>query len=536
MSFEHAQRKINVVWIPLFIFLFSSLTGCPPPQDEPWRSQLYPEDWTPGYQDIEGRFLHDFSYAGYHNGEALPTTPPGATYSVLDYGADNTGTTDSTAAIQTAITEAENAGGGVVFLPAGLYRCDGLLEVTSSYVVIRGEGPDPVAGTRIYFTKVLSMSGKAHITYRGGLSEGPDLLLAEDGENQSFTVALDDASSLSVGDDVNVGWVITDDFVAEHAMTGTWVTFNGQWKPFFRRQVTAIDDTSTPHVISLDVPLRYPAKMRDTASVRLETGHLKECGLEDLAVANAVDWTEAWGESRVHAIHFLYTKDCWIRNVHSFETPYAPGTGYHLQNGGMRILSSKRVTVADCRLEKAQNRGEGGCGYLFEITKSAEVLLQDCVGVAGRHNFIQNWDFGTTGCVFLRCESDQGQCISDAVLQIPYACDSEYHHSLAMANLVDQCTIRDGWYGGNRKTWSSGAGHTVTQSVYWNTSGGGRIRSFQYGWGYLIGTQDMSLTTSMLDPSAEGTAPQDYAEGMNSGEYLIPQSLYEDQRTLRLGP
>ena len=529
------RLKSYLALIPLFLLVFSSLQGCPPPE-EPWRSQLYPEDWAPGFQDAEGRFLHDFSYAGYHNGEALPDSPPGNTYNVLDYGADNTGATDTTSAIQAAINTAVTAGSGVVLLPAGLYRCDGLLEVTSSNVVIRGEDPDPDTGTRVYFTQVTGMAGKAHITFRGGLSEGPDLLLAEDVENQSFTVALDDASSLNVGDDINVGWVITDDFIAEHAMTGTWVSFNGQWKPFFRRQVIAIDDTITPHVVSLDVPLRYPAKMRDSASVRVETGHMVECGLEDLAIANAVDWYDAWGEERVHAIHFFYAKDCWIRNVHSFETPYAPGSGYHLQSGGMRILSSKRFTVADCRMEKAQNRGGGGCGYLFEITKSNEVLIRDCVGKAGRHNFIQNWDFGTTGCVFLRCESDEGQCISDADLRIPYACDSEYHHSLSMACLVDQSTIRDGWYGGNRQDWSSGAGHSVTQSAYWNTSGGGRIRSFQYGWGYIIGTQDMTLTTALIGDSAVGTEPQDFIEGKNVGDYLVPQSLYEDQRALRLGP
>ena len=38
-----------------------------------WRSSLYPEDWVPGYKDTQGRFLHDFSYAGYHMGEdSLP--------------------------------------------------------------------------------------------------------------------------------------------------------------------------------------------------------------------------------------------------------------------------------------------------------------------------------------------------------------------------------------------------------------------------------------------------------------------------------
>ncbi|HEO71277.1 MAG TPA: hypothetical protein ENN80_08440, partial [Candidatus Hydrogenedentes bacterium] len=53
---------------------------------EVWRSQLFPETWTPGYEDAEGRFLHDFSYAGYHNGEEpLPETPPGEVFDVTQY-------------------------------------------------------------------------------------------------------------------------------------------------------------------------------------------------------------------------------------------------------------------------------------------------------------------------------------------------------------------------------------------------------------------------------------------------------------------
>ncbi|OBZ14943.1 hypothetical protein A8L34_13765 [Bacillus sp. FJAT-27264] len=41
----------------------------------PWRSSLYPENWTPGYTDAQGRFLQDFSYAGYWRGEkTIPTS------------------------------------------------------------------------------------------------------------------------------------------------------------------------------------------------------------------------------------------------------------------------------------------------------------------------------------------------------------------------------------------------------------------------------------------------------------------------------
>src|SRR5688572_18882103 len=112
-----------------------------------WRSAFYPANWTPGFIDSQGRFLHDWSFAGYHAGEkALPATPPGATYNVLTYGADPSGVADSTAAIQQAIDAAGAAGGGVVYLPAGTFRVKppagavGALYIGKSGIVLRGAG------------------------------------------------------------------------------------------------------------------------------------------------------------------------------------------------------------------------------------------------------------------------------------------------------------------------------------------------------------------------------------------------------------
>lgn len=103
-----------------------------------------------------------------------------------------------------------------------------------------------------------------------------------------------------------------------------------------------------------------------------------------------------------------------------------------------------------------------------------------------------------------------------------------------MACLVDHAVLKDGWYGGNRKDWSSGAGHSVTQSVYWNTTGGGILSSWQYGWGYVIGTSDIMLVTVLLGGSSDGTEPKDMVEGEGEGEELVPRSLYEDQMHRRI--
>jgi hypothetical protein len=266
--------------------LFVVLSCMLPVQAE--RSLLYPADWTPGFGDGDGRFLHDFSYAGYRNGENLPTADMlGQRFNVVaEFGADSSGKTDATAAIQSAIDAAAAAGGGVVFFPAGLYRCEGSLQIKNSGIVLSGECS---SNTFVYFTTCFAGSGHAHISFSGAVKQLNATPLAADGQALSFEVCVSDASAFQVGDDVTVGWTITDDFVAEHGMTGTWKAFNGQWQPFFQRRIVAIDRESVPQVVTLDVPLRYVARTRDHAVLTRTEGYLSECGVMHLAVSDAID-------------------------------------------------------------------------------------------------------------------------------------------------------------------------------------------------------------------------------------------------------
>ena len=89
----------------------------------------------------------------------------------------------------------------------------------------------------------------------------------------------------------------------------------------------------------------------------------------------------------------------------------------------------------------------------------------------------------------------------------------------------------------NRGNESSGAGHSATQNVLWNTGGGGLARSAQYGWGYVIGTEpSLSVDTSPFGGAASGTDPEDWTEGIDAAETLVPSSLYDDQLNRRLRP
>jgi hypothetical protein len=208
----------------------------------------------------------------------------------------------------------------------------------------------------------------------------------------------------------------------------------------------------------------------------------------------------------------------------------------HLQSGGLLVVRSRQVSVVDSVMEHAQNRGGGGNGYLFEVSRSSDVLVADCTARAGRHNFIVNWDFSTNGVVFLRTFSEEGSADNGPVSTVGL---SEFHHALAMANLVDHSVAHDGWQSKNRGAYSSGAGHAGTENVFWNLEGTGQLWSMQYGMGYVIGTGPELTVYTALDTfdltfGATDTEPEDLSEGLGLGASLTPQSLYEDQLARRL--
>jgi hypothetical protein len=508
-----------------------------------WRSALYPKDWQLGFATPQGRRLQDYSYAGYHHGEVPLGTPAVATpFDVTSYGADPSGVSDSTAAAQKAINAATLNGGGVVYFPAGIYKLDGTLSISASKIVLRGVGAN---SSQLAFTKSAGMGFLSHITFGGTVTDSNEQPLALDGATNDTEVSVADASGYKVGDDVVIGFTITPEFIAEHQMNGTWDhagnAFAGKWQPLFRREVASIDTSKAPNVIGFKVPLRYPAKLRDKASIKKQSGYLEEVGVESLGLANAVGWDAAWAQNQVHVLELHGVKDAWVRSVGSFSPPSAPkngkGAGAHLQSGGLLLLDAKRVTVTTSALAKAEHRGSGGNGYLFEVRQSNEILFDQLNASEGRHNFIQNWGFGVTGCVWHRVKSSGG--VAWLSKDFPGLMgSSEFHHSLALGNLIDSSTFDDGWAIVNRGSESSYSGHTGTQNTLWNTNGAGLLRSRQFGDGYVIGTTQINVQTTLQGLVLDGgnTAPEDFTEGLGAGADLVPQSLYEDQLAKRLKP
>lgn len=503
----------------------STSTGSTGDTSPVWRSSLYPTTWVPGLRDASDRGFADFSYAGYHHGEP-PPSPRWPTLNLVDFGADPRGTTPSDAAFEQALAAAPLAG-AILEFPAGRYRFDDRIVVSRSNLLVRGAGPQT---TFLRFTRSEGMNYGGHIEFAASLTTTDETPLSADAPRDATYVELTDSSFFVPGDDVLVGWTLTEAFIASYGMEEPWAQRAGEWKPFFRRTVVSVD----PDGLELDVPLRHDVLMRDGASVRRVEGYLAEVGLEGISISNATDSDTAWAHTQVAAVELRHVKDSWVRDVESYAA--GPG-GAHLQSKGISVVGSLRVSVLDSAMQDPQHRGEGGNGYLFEVSQSSEVLLADLLARNGRHNFIQNWEFGTSGCVFLRCHSEGSVAYLGQDFPSPLPAYSEFHHSLAMANLVDDCVLEDGWSAINRGMWSSGSGVSATESVFWNPSGGGRILSKQAGHGYVVAPGTMDIDTSLTGPHffpQEMTAPEDFVEWIPVDDELEPQSLYEDQRARRL--
>ncbi|MFA6289962.1 MAG: glycosyl hydrolase family 28-related protein [Opitutaceae bacterium] len=525
--------------------VYADFSGAPIVFD--WRSSLYPVDWTPGYTDAAGHFLHDFSYAGYHRGEVAVPTIAGPIYNaVTTYGADPTGATDSTGAIQNAINAAGLAGGGVVYLPAGTYKVAPIganayaLTLNKNNVVLRGAGAtqtflhntNPAMRTK---SVILVQAATSTDWYAGGSSA----LLTANLLTPTTTIPIASTAAYNVGDLVVIRNDLTQGFIDDIGMTGKsgWTApgpnYPGRMLTFCRRVVS-----KTATTLTIDVPTRFPIKTRDNARVLKPTAPmLQEIGVEDLSIGMTEtagtlgdgDWNVAGtGGYNAHlsaAVRLIGAENCWVRRVNTYK-PSGNAT-FHLLSNGIVVALSRLVTVESCDLRLAQYKGAGGNGYLFNVA-GQESLYKDCRAEAGRHNLSIDMMYAS-GNVVLRLYDKQSQN------------DSDFHQFLSVSNLIDGVTcdgeMLETRYRGevNNPT----PGWTSAQSVFWNTTGlayGNStdgtsskrvISSYQLnGDGYVIGTQG----------PANSVTSSDFVEGVGQAARLIPQSLYEDQLARRLAP
>lgn len=534
----NAPGFLQAILLPCCLFILADARA------QAWRSSLYPEDWRPGHTDDAGRFLHDFSHAGYRRGE---TPIPDRAGNVIDvtrapFSADSTGRENATEAIQRALDVAADAGGGVVFMPAGTYRVSpaggarAALFVRGDGVVLRGAG----AGRTFVFNDATTMAGRSVIELkpRDPVSWGADGRAVEgarlrvDLPGPASRIPLDGAADFAVGDLVVVRNDLTQHFIDLLGMNGKWTPAQSPNRTLtYCRRIAGID--TNEGVVMVDVPLRGFLYTADNAQVVKVSGRMiAEAGLEDFSIGMRQhpgegiaesDWSkpgtvghDAHGSA---AITLAFAENCWVRRVHTY-APEGNDPRVHVLSNVLKLWRTRLVTVADCDFRFPQYRGGGGNGYGFMIN-GQDSLVRDCRVEGARHNY----DFGTmsaSGNVILDCLAKDGKLGSD------------FHMFLSLANLLDNVTC-DGDFLEARafRPWGGNPVHgvTTTQSVFWNTRGARYsaerpvlVYSHQFGEGYVIGT---SGPAAKVDSS-------DFVEGEGRGEGLVPRSLYVDQLHRRL--
>lgn len=545
-----------------------------PPSDRTtaeWTCSLYGTDWTPfPAKSFEtDKIIQDFSYAGYHRGDIpLPEVKlEGAINAVTAYGADPTGKSDSTQAIQNAIDQAVENGGGVVYLPKGLYQispqgqADYCLLIRKSKIVLKGDGSGATyllnTSTAMRNKQIISVTPPS--TSEWSIEGKPITALTEDLMSPTTSIPVASTQGFAKGDYVVIRCKPTPDWIAEHHETDWVEKADKIGSILYLRKIEAVDAEHKRLVI--DAPTRYYLKLRDHPVLYKKNGLLEEIGIEGLSIGNVQHpgmdgWKDgdfANPEKSAYNVHFSFAikynavVNGWIRDVRSFQ--YEKNTSTcHLMSNGIRLRQCRGVTVKDCQFQRSQYGGGGGNGYMFRIDDCNECLIENCVADSTRHGYTIS-SMASSGNVLYRCvDKNTGRQTAGTGQETTGGQGSDHHMWFSHSNLYDTCVADNSWFEARyRFDDSRSSRHDITSAhtVFWNLEGKANAKrpflvwSQQARYGYVIGTRggmpDVCIEGSCPPERMDRTDPPDVIEGIGLGDRLKPFSLYEDQKRRRLG-
>lgn len=445
--------------------------------------------------DPRGR-LPDFSWAGYHAGEAdLPS--PAVVANIDDFSAVGDGVTDDTAAFQAAL---DATTGGAIRVPAGTYRITDVLELSHGDVVLRGDGSDrtvlqidesltDVRGARPQWSWE---GGFVWIAGPGGASKLTDVSAPALRGDTTLTVS--DASNIAPGDLVllrlhdddagSLGRHLHDDQAS--AGTCTWqVPYGFDWPV----TVAAVDGDT----LTLAEPLRTDVRPEWTPEVDTAP-HISEIGVEGLTFRFPdVPYAGHLNEPGYNGIYLTDgVTDTWVRDV-VFENV----------DGGLLTGSwTKRIQAQDLAF-----RGREG-HHGLNIAFASDGLFRD---LHYAEPFVHELtvDHRTNGCVFERVSSEDGQVVS-----------LDHHRDASFENLWTAFSAPTNWVSGGSACAGPNAG---ARETFWGMAGPLLPPWWADIQANLVGDVDAEPTYT-----TDGVWIEPVAD-------LYPADLYEAQLRHRLG-
>ncbi|MFT3675774.1 MAG: hypothetical protein QM781_07755 [Chitinophagaceae bacterium] len=492
--------------VPCFLLnLFLSVINFTAMGQDTWQSAWVQEvNGTLKYkEDAEGNRIPDFSRVGYRQGTApLPQVP------VAIMVAPN-GNNDREI-IQSAIDELsrrrpdKDGLRGAILLKKGIWKIDGTIRITTSGIVLRGEGEETrlIATSRQQHSLILAQ-GKGAVTEITGTRQPVQDDYVPTGATM---VRVARPEMYKPGDAVILFRPGTAAWISDLKMDQieTRDSNTKQWRPaeydlHFERRVLRVEG----HTVVLDNPVMMPLQKKYGGAYLYKysfEGRIRQVGIEDLRCeseySNDTDEAHGW-----NAITLNRIEDAWVKQV------TARYFGFACVNLGD---NSRQVTVLKCRSLDPKSQITGGRRYSFNNDGQLNLFLY-CSAADGRHDYVT----GARVC---------GPNVFYASAAMNAHADIGPHHRWAVGTLYDNI-VTDGEINvQDRGNWGTGHGWAGVTQVIWNCRA--RAAAIQQPWvsgvNYAIGLQAAKVKGRLTG------RPDGVWEGQNKPG-LIPASLFRLQ-------
>ncbi|HET9571695.1 MAG TPA: hypothetical protein VFP20_09845 [Bacteroidales bacterium] len=501
-------RFFSLVFVLVVSFVLTAFT------DKEWQSKFisYQNNRLIYHADEKGDIIPDFSRVGYHLGDQdIPKVEVVKTLSPTVGG-------ESQTAIQSAIDEVSrlplNSKGlrGAILLKKGTYLIPGSIRISSSGIVLYGEGNGP-DGTQLIATgtdkrSVLKISGTGKLQQIGEKVKITDAYVPVG----TFSFKVADVRSFKIGDEVAIFRPGTDAWIHDlkmdsiEARSGTRQWSASEYDFHFERVITKIEGNT--------VYLNNPVVM--SMEVKYGGGYLYKCAFEgrisEIGVENILFKSEYKSDTDEDhswtAIDFSKTQNAWVRNIVS------KCFAYSLVSVGS---DAKMITIDHCKNLEQKSIITGGRRYSFNICGQMN-LVKNCEASEGRHDYVT----GAKVCgpnVFYNCSAVRTHA------------DIGPHHRWAVGTLYDHIVTDGSINVQDRGNWGSGHGWAGATQVLWNCTA--PKVCLQNPWvsakNYCIGLK------GQVDKGRLSGRPNGEWEGLNESSLLQPASLYLAQLKQRKG-
>ena len=279
----------------------------------------------------------------------------------VDAAAYGDGSTDATAAIQSAIDGCPE--GQVVLLPAGTYRLTSNLEIKKG-IVLRGAGP---ALTRLRATLPPSSVAVIYL-WSGWPTYGSAVKVTADVPKDATSIPVADASTFAAGDIIQIDQLDDTSYVYDGDCPWFKRPDYGPPTTGHRSQGQTVEIASIAgNTLNLTTPIHLGFKLAFAAQVFKPTGRVtRYAGLEGVYLTGG----------RNNQITMLGCAYCWVANVESDGTTPASATapdgvaglGNGMKGTHVQIDASFRAVVRDSYFHHATNVIQGGGAYGISLS------------------------------------------------------------------------------------------------------------------------------------------------------------------------